>query len=201
MRVALRTTTRSAEPDTSRNGPGTKRGAAATVVSAYGKRRHEKGSRTSRRFAVGTATRTPAKSQRSGAPRRRSTRRSAAAIDGALRHVKVHVRNWSLAAQALQRPGATAPVAGSVRSGVAYSARASVVSSRPAASAGSSGQRRSVSATRTTFGGPLARATTARAAPPELQPAARAIAQPRAATSARGRARGSFRRRGSRRAP
>src|ERR671935_1267650 len=110
--VALRTTTRFAEPDTRWNGPGTKRGADATVVSASGKRRHENGSRTTRRLADGAATRAPVKSRRSGAARRRCTRRSAAAIAGAPRHVNVHVRKSALAAQALQRPGVTASVTG-----------------------------------------------------------------------------------------
>ena len=100
--------------------------------------------------AEGAEMRASWKSQRACASCSRVTRRSAAAIDGAERHVNVQRRKSEEAFQAVQRPGLTAPVAGSVRSGVEYSARASVVSSRPAASAGSSGQRKSASATRMT---------------------------------------------------
>jgi hypothetical protein len=103
---------------TSRNGPGTDRGAAATVVSAYGKRRHANGNLITNRFAVGAAMRAPSKSQRSGAVGRCCTRRSAAAIAGAFRHVNVHVRKSPLAAQPLQSPATGSPVAGSMRSAV-----------------------------------------------------------------------------------
>src|SRR5438093_3542463 len=132
-----------------------------------------------------------AKSQRDGASFSRATRRNAAAMEGAALHVKVQSRKSGDAFQALHSPGATAPVAGSVRRGVAYNARAIVVSSRPSASAGSSGQRKLVRATRTTFGGPEAIGSTAGAACFEPQPPmTSAAATQSAATSARGRARG-----------
>src|SRR5205807_9503776 len=97
-----------------------------------------------------------AKSQRDGASFSPTTRCNAMAIEGAALHVNAQSRKSGEAFHAVQSPGTTAPVAGSVRSGVAYNARASVVSSRPSASAGSSGQRKLVNATRTTFGGPVA---------------------------------------------
>src|SRR3954452_7605888 len=108
----------SREPVTMRNGPGTDRGAAATVVSAYGKRRQENGRRTTRRFALGTVTRASAKSQWSGAPARRATRCSAAPTAGALRHVNAQVRKESLATQPRHNPGTGLPVAWSMRNAV-----------------------------------------------------------------------------------
>src|SRR2546422_1916440 len=187
----LRTTTRLEEPLTRRSGPGTKRGAAATAVSAYGNRRHPKRKRTRSCVAVSAEICVAsANSQRDGASFRRTTRRNAAAIEGAELQVKLQSRKSVEAFHAVQSPGATAPVTGSVRSGVAYNVRASVVSSRPSASAGSSGQRKLESATRTTFGGPTAVASTGRTAWFEPQPpATRATATQSAATSARGRAR------------
>src|SRR5262249_12927010 len=113
-----RTTTRRAEPLISRNGPGTNRGAAATVVSAYGKRRHGLSSWTTSDEAEGAVTRAPANSHRAGAPRSRTSRLSAAAIDQAARHVNVQRLKSADAFHAEQRPGTTAPVIGSVRSGV-----------------------------------------------------------------------------------
>src|SRR5207302_654903 len=124
--------TRSGDPETSANGPGRKRGAAPTAVRAYGKRRQEKGSRTTSVESV-TDTRASEKSQCAGAARSLATRRIAPAIAGAARQRKRQERKSGDAVHALHRPGTTAPVTGSVRSGVAYTARASVVSSRPAA--------------------------------------------------------------------
>jgi hypothetical protein len=59
-----------------------------------------------------------AKIQFAGASGRFATRRRAAAIAGAERHANVQRRNPSDELQPLQRPGTTAPEAGSVRSGV-----------------------------------------------------------------------------------
>jgi hypothetical protein len=67
---------------------------------------------------VGVEMRASAKSQCDGESVRRPTRRSAAAIAGALRQVSVQVFSSSLAAQPLQRPAVGAPVAASIRSGV-----------------------------------------------------------------------------------
>ena len=68
--------------------------------------------------ADGEVMRASAKSQRAGASSRRVTRRSAAAIEGAERHVKVQRRKSDDAFHAVQSPGTTLPLAGSVRSGV-----------------------------------------------------------------------------------
>lgn len=61
----------------------------------------------------------PAKSQRAGAAGSRTTRRSAAAIEGADAHLKVQLLKPADACHAVQSPGTTAPVTGSVRRGVA----------------------------------------------------------------------------------
>ena len=68
--------------------------------------------------ADGEVMRASANSQRAGASSRRATRRSAAAIEGAERQVKVQRRKSAEALQAVQSPGTTLPLAGSVRSGV-----------------------------------------------------------------------------------
>jgi hypothetical protein len=138
--------------------------------------------------ADGAETRASTNSQRAG-EFNCTTRRSAAAIDGAERHVKLHSRKSADALHAVQSPGTTAPVTGSVRRGVEYSARASVSSSRPSAKAGSSGHRNLVSATRTTPGGPATGSGRPGAAVSESQPAASAAAKQSAASPARGRAR------------
>jgi hypothetical protein len=120
VRPGRRTTTRRGEPLTSLKGPGAKRGAAATAVSAYGNRRHGSRSRTTSDEADGAVIfEAPAKSQRAGAAGSRATRRSAAAIEGADVHVKVQRLKPADACHALQSPGTTAPVTGSVRRGVA----------------------------------------------------------------------------------
>ena len=60
----------------------------------------------------------PAKSHLPGARCNRTTRLNAAAIEGADRQVKVHLLKSGDAFHAVQSPGTTAPVTGSVRSGV-----------------------------------------------------------------------------------
>ena len=96
-----------------------KRGEAPTTVNAYGKRRQEERSRMVKVVASAEIASVCAKSQCAGASRNRATRRRAAAIDGAeLLHVKTQRRKSRDAFHAVQSPGTTAPVAGSVRSGV-----------------------------------------------------------------------------------
>jgi hypothetical protein len=182
VRPSRRRRTRFREPLTRRNGPATNRGAVATAVRTYGNRRHAKGSRTTSLDCAGAEISAAANSQCSGPSRSRPTRRSPAAIDGAERHVNVQIRKSALADQPLHRQERTAPVAGSMRSGVAYRARASVVSSRPVAKAGSSGQRKSTRATRTTGEGPAAGTWSATGSLREPQPATTAAATQSAAT-------------------
>src|SRR5207248_10906496 len=112
-----RATTRLGVPDTSANGPGTKRGAAPTTVRAYGKRRQENGSRTTSVEPV-TDTRAAAKSQCAGALLSLATRLTAAAMAAVARQRKRHDLKSGDAVHALHSPGTTAPVTGSVRSGV-----------------------------------------------------------------------------------
>jgi hypothetical protein len=106
-------------PLTSLNGPATKRGEAPTTVSAYGKRRQEDRKRIVKVEASAEIDSACAKSQCAGASRNRATRRRAAAIEGAEPlQVKTQRRKSRDAFQAVQSPGTTVPVAGSVRSGV-----------------------------------------------------------------------------------
>src|SRR5206468_10240126 len=138
---------------TRREGPRTNRGAAATAVIAYGNRRQPKRREIRRRVELSAEILVAAaNSQRDGASFNPTRRRRPAAMEGAELQVNVQSRKSGDAFHAEQRPGTTAPVAGSVRSGVAYSARASVVSSRTSASAGSAGQRKLPSATLTPDG-------------------------------------------------
>src|SRR5262249_18367160 len=98
--------------------PWTPRGAEATVVSAYGNRRHGASRCTTRSPGAGTEMRSAAeKIQCAGDARRRATRRSSAAICNALLHRKRHVRKSGDALQPLQSAGTTRPAA-SVRKGV-----------------------------------------------------------------------------------
>jgi hypothetical protein len=60
----------------------------------------------------------PANSHRAGARSNRATRLNAAAIEGADRQLKVHLLKSGDDFHALQSPGTTAPVTGSVPSGV-----------------------------------------------------------------------------------
>jgi hypothetical protein len=108
VRPLLRTTIRVCDAVTTRNGPGTLRGAAATVVSAYGNRRQGNANRTTSRPGEGTATLFAAeKIQYAGDALRCETRLSSAAISTACEHWKLQVRNESLALHAVQRPETT----------------------------------------------------------------------------------------------
>lgn len=94
------------------------RGAAPTAVRAYGNRRHGKRSRIDNARESALIRSAWEKIQLEGASESFATRRSAAAIAGADRHVNVQRRNPSDDFQPLQSPGTTAPETGSVRSGV-----------------------------------------------------------------------------------